>query len=100
MMIWAESLPRAIGLQYTSQLEILTAPSQSRQAMPKTEKAVGPEAKTGLWAKMDTWAETDRPGRFIATLQLWVGIQPISSSHDPYPTYMHSPLCLPLATLH
>src|SRR5882724_10492685 len=37
--------------------------------------------------------------RCIATLQLWVGIQPISSSHTPYPVYMCGPLCLPLATL-
>src|SRR5882724_114592 len=36
----------------------------------------------------------------ITTLQLWVGIRPISSSHAPYLTYMHGPLCLPLATLH
>src|SRR5882724_1727474 len=36
----------------------------------------------------------------IATLWLWVGIQPISSLHAPYPAYMCSLLCLPLATLH
>src|SRR5882724_10887330 len=35
----------------------------------------------------------------IVTLQLWVGIQPISSSHTPYLTNMCSPLCLLLATL-
>src|SRR5882724_12419179 len=39
------------------------------------------------------------PLRCIATPQLWVGIWPISS-HTPYLTYMCSPLCLPLATLH
>jgi len=33
----------------------------------------------------------------IATLWLWVGIQPISSSHTSYPAYMCGPSCLPLA---
>jgi len=37
-------------------------------------------------------------GQCIVTLQLWVGIQPISSSHVPYPAYMHGPSCLPMAT--
>jgi len=37
--------------------------------------------------------------RCIATLQLWVGNQPISSSHTLYPAYMCSASCLPLATL-
>jgi len=36
----------------------------------------------------------------VVTLWLWVWIQPISSLHVPYPTYMHGPLCLLLATLH
>src|SRR5882724_6977694 len=39
-------------------------------------------------------------GRCIATLHLWEGIWPISSSHTLYPAYMHSPSCLPLATCH
>jgi len=30
---------------------------------------------------------------------LWLRVGPISSSHTPYLTYMHSPLCLLLATL-
>ena len=38
--------------------------------------------------------------RCIATLRLWVGIWPISSSHASYPAYMHSPTCLPMATHH
>ena len=46
MMVWARSLPRAGRLQYTSsQLKILTVPSQSVQAMLKTDKPVGLEEK-------------------------------------------------------
>jgi len=44
MMVWARSLPRAGRLQYTSsQLKILTVPSQSGQAGWKAEKPVGLE---------------------------------------------------------
>ena len=62
MMVQAGSLPRAGRLQYTSQLKILTVPSQSGQAVLTTEKPVGPEDDKDPSTMVD-WTDVLRRAR-------------------------------------
>src|SRR5882724_3915315 len=56
---------------------------------------------SSAWLVQTDWGQSVfKVGRCIVTPWLWVGIQPITSSHTLYLTHMHGPSHLPLVTLH